>query len=94
MDPQDREGPAPFVSMADGSYDTQRYKNFSVYIPDVKAPVVAKTDNGRVLHRLGASLQPKGVYATNFAAIQRGNAKITLPGPDGHRYALRVTVAC
>lgn len=80
--------------MTDGSYDTQRYKAFSVYIPDVKEPVVAKTDNRRVLHRYGASLQPKGVFATNFAAVRRGNANITLRGPDGHRYALLVRVAC
>ena len=60
----------------------------------MKAPVVAKPDNRRVLHRYGASLQPKGVFATNFGAVQRGNANITLRGPDGHRYALRVTVAC
>ena len=94
MNPGDREGPAPFVSMTDGSHDTRRYKAFSVYIPDVKEPVVAKTDNRRVPHRYGASLQPKGVFANAFGAVQRGNANITLRGPDGDRYALRVRVAC
>src|SRR3954462_15796320 len=64
VDPADREGPASFVGMTDGSYATQRYKNFSVYIPDNRAAVVAQTDNRWVLHRHGASLQPKGVFAT------------------------------
>ena len=80
--------------MTDGSYDTQRYKAFAVYIPDVKERFVAKTDNRRVLHRFGASLQPKGVFATSFGAVRSGNANITVRGPDGHRYALRVRVAC
>jgi hypothetical protein len=94
VDPFEREGPAPFVSMTDGSYATQRYKSHAVYIPHVTAPVVARTDNAHVLDRLGASLQAKGVFATGISAVHKGNAKITLRGPDGHRYALRVTVAC
>jgi hypothetical protein len=94
VNPQDREGPAPFVSMTDGSFYTVRYKNFGVYVPHVRAPVMAFTDHRRVLHRMGASLQARGVYTTIFTAAGAGHAKITLRGPDGHRYVLQVTVEC
>jgi hypothetical protein len=94
VNPQDREGPAPFVSMTDGSFDTVRYKNFGVYIPHVRVPFVASTDHKRVLHRMGASLQAKGVYTTTFTTADAGQAMITLRGPGGHRYVLHVTVRC
>jgi hypothetical protein len=80
--------------MTDGSFNTVRYKNFGDYIPDVGEPVVAFTDHKRVLHRMGASLQARGVYTTIFTTVGEGHAKVTLRGPDGHRYVLQVTVAC
>lgn len=94
INPMEREGPAPFVSMRDQSYSTQRYKNFAVFLPGVSERVVARADNPRVLYRHGASLQPTGVYATSFGATHKGDSVVTMIGRDGKRYHLQVTVAC
>ncbi len=80
--------------MRDQSYSTQRYKNFAVFLPGVSERVVTRADNPRVLYRHGASLDPKGVYATGFGATHKGDAVVTMIGRDGKRYHLQVTVAC